>query len=69
MVKASVEPVLLLGRHNLVGTQGYADDQSSRDAHTEEVREHAAQFIEAFIMRASEKHVIVYMHTMQCQCH
>jgi hypothetical protein len=33
------------------------------------VRKEAGQFMETFIMRASEKHVTVYMHIMQCQCH
>jgi hypothetical protein len=55
--------------HHLVGTVGCADDQPSRDAHAEEVREQAEQFMETFIMRASEKHVTVYMHIMQCHCH
>jgi hypothetical protein len=47
--------------HHLVGTFGCADDQSSRDAHAEEVREQAERLMETFIMRASEKHVTVYM--------
>ena len=55
--------------HHLVGTVGCADDKPSRDAHAEEVREQAEQFMETFIMRASEKRVTVYMHIMQCQCH
>jgi hypothetical protein len=55
--------------HHLVGTIGCADDQPSHDAHAEKAGKQTEQFMETFIIRASENHVIVYMHIMQCQCH
>jgi hypothetical protein len=55
--------------YHLVGTVGCADDQPSLGAHAKEVKEQADNFMETFVMRASEKHVTIFMHIMQSHCH